>query len=294
MSDVVARPLAFIAALLLSLFSVVASSAQAQAPVPVQAAAPVDLNSATQAQLEGLKGIGPANAKKIIAGRPYQSVDELVGKGVPAKTVEAIRPMVTVGGAKPAGTTPVAKAPSPRPTPVGAAPASGPVDLNTASETSLESLPGVGPATAKAIIAGRPFANVDDLAKVKGIGPAKLAAMRAQVTVSSARTPPPPPAPLPPPRAPTGTTAPATTTATPKAPPAAARPSAATAKLAPGQRVNLNTATTSELEALPGIGPVKAQKIVAGRPYGKIEDVMKVSGIKQGIFQKIKDSITVQ
>ena len=45
---------------------------------------------------------------------------------------------------------------------------------------------------------------------------------------------------------------------------------------------------------LPGIGPVKAKAIVAGRPYAKPEDVMKVSGIKQGIFNKIKDAITVQ
>ena len=44
---------------------------------------------------------------------------------------------------------------------------------------------------------------------------------------------------------------------------------------------------------LPDIGPVKAQAIIDGRPYTKIEDVMKVKGIKQGIFNKIKDWITV-
>ena len=45
---------------------------------------------------------------------------------------------------------------------------------------------------------------------------------------------------------------------------------------------------------MPEIGPVKAQAIIDGRPYKKTEDVMKVKGIKQGTFNKIKDSITVE
>jgi len=57
--------------------------------------------------------------------------------------------------------------------------------------------------------------------------------------------------------------------------------------------VNLNTASKEELDKLPDIGPVKAQAIIDGRPYKKIEDVMKVKGIKKGIFEKIKDHITV-
>ena len=65
-------------------------------------------------------------------------------------------------------------------------------------------------------------------------------------------------------------------------------------KLAPGQKVNINTATKEQLDALPGIGPVKAQAIIDGRPYKKTEDIMKVKGIKQGEFNKIKDVITVE
>jgi DNA uptake protein ComE-like DNA-binding protein len=61
------------------------------------AAGLVDINSATQKELEGLKGVGPATAKKIIAGRPYKSVDELTKAGLNAKAVEALKPFVTVG-----------------------------------------------------------------------------------------------------------------------------------------------------------------------------------------------------
>ena len=65
------------------------------------------------------------------------------------------------------------------------------------------------------------------------------------------------------------------------------------AKLAPGQKVNLNKATKAQLEALPEIGPAKAQAIIDGRPYKKPEDIMKVKGIKEGTFKKIKDVIIV-
>jgi competence protein ComEA len=62
----------------------------------------------------------------------------------------------------------------------------GPVDVNRATADELDELPGVGPATAAAIITERtrngPFASVDDLDRVPGIGPAKLEALRDLVT----------------------------------------------------------------------------------------------------------------
>ena len=51
-------------------------------------------------------------------------------------------------------------------------------DLNTASQEDLESIPEVGPAIASRIIAGRPYKNVDELIKVKGIGKKKLGKIR--------------------------------------------------------------------------------------------------------------------
>lgn len=61
------------------------------------------------------------------------------------------------------------------------------VNINSADAAALESLPGVGPSTAQSIIAYRnangPFASVDDLKKVKGIGEAKFAAMKPFVSL---------------------------------------------------------------------------------------------------------------
>lgn len=59
----------------------------------------------------------------------------------------------------------------------------GRVDVNTASQRLLETLPGVGPVTAERIVAARPFDTVDDLARVAGIGPARLEALRPWVSV---------------------------------------------------------------------------------------------------------------
>ena len=60
---------------------------------------------------------------------------------------------------------------------------SGPVDLNKASIEKLETLPGIGPETAKAIVKGRPSQTIEDLGRVKGIGPATIEKIRERSTV---------------------------------------------------------------------------------------------------------------
>lgn len=64
-----------------------------------------------------------------------------------------------------------------------------------------------------------------------------------------------------------------------------------------GGLVNINTASVSELTTVTGIGESRAQAIIAYREanggFQTIEDIKKVDGIKDGLFAKIKDKITV-
>jgi competence protein ComEA len=58
-------------------------------------------------------------------------------------------------------------------------------------------------------------------------------------------------------------------------------------------RVNINTATIEELQALPGIGPAKARLIVANRPYQRVEDLAKLQGIGQRLATDLRPLIKV-
>jgi competence protein ComEA len=177
------------------------------------------------------------------------------------------------------------------------------VDVNSADLETLETLPGVGSATAKRIVSGRPFNSLSDLEKVKGLSKAKVDQLKDKVTFGPMASPKSSQA-----KSKTtsssnvgGASAEGGGTVTGAGSEHAAKSGSTSAasvdKLAPGQQLNINTASASELEKLPGIGPTKAQAIVDYRTqngnFKSIEDIEKVKGIKSGVFSKVKDYIKV-
>jgi competence protein ComEA len=208
--------------------------------------AKVDLNTASEKDLEDLPGVGAATAKKIIAGRPYSSVDDLSKAGLSARVISKIAPLAMVSGGSAAAAAPkAASAPKSSKAPeASSASASGPVDLNKASEKELEDLPGVGAATAKKIIAGRPYSSVDDLSKA-GISARVIAKIAPLATVSGGSAAASMPAPAPK----------ASTKSMP--PPAPSAPaSAPAAPSAPSKPAPASSASQSASQGSPGPGMV--------------------------------------
>jgi competence protein ComEA len=79
--------------------------------------------------------------------------------------------------------------------------------------------------------------------------------------------------------------------------PPPAPPGGAGTGAAPGGLVNLNTATVAELDTLPGVGPVLAQRIVDHRNrtggFKSVEELRKVEGVGDARFEQLKDLVTV-
>ena len=142
----------------------------------------------------------------------------------------------------------------------------GGVDINTATASQLDALPGIGPSKAQAIITYRSengaFSSVDELDNVPGIGAATLRGLRDQVTLGEGA-------------------APAAATA---APAAQAQATTGVQLSTPaGDVVNINSATAAELQSLPGVGATKAAAIVDDRlnngPYASCDALTRVMGI---------------
>src|SRR5262249_11495585 len=110
------KAIAVVFALLLSRAVFAQSNA---APSFARQVSKVDLNTATEKELDQLPGIDPTTAKKIIAGRPYSSVADLGRAGVSKRQVAQITPLVSVSSLSAGSanrTEPLAPAPAPRET----------------------------------------------------------------------------------------------------------------------------------------------------------------------------------
>lgn len=57
--------------------------------------------------------------------------------------------------------------------------------------------------------------------------------------------------------------------------------------------INLNTASVANLDTLPGVGPATANKIIAGRPYQNISELVSKKIVNASVYEKIKDKISV-
>jgi competence protein ComEA len=147
------------------------------------------------------------------------------------------------------------------------------VNVNTAGQKELESLPGIGPSKATAIIeyrnANGPFASCAKLDDVPGIGPATLANITPMCEVGDGQT---------------------------AAPADSSGGAPAASSGGGGSRVNVNTASASELTRLPGIGASKAAAIVQYRtdngPFGSCSDLQRVTGVGAATVAAIADQCT--
>jgi competence protein ComEA len=199
----------------------------------------LNLNTATEEELVAVKGIGEATAKKIIAARPLKSVNDLKELGVSEADVEKLAAFVEV---KPAGRIGMREEHT------------GKVDLNTATEAELIEVKGIGPVTAKKIIAARPLKSVNDL-KELGLSDTEVEKLADLVTVRSRG----------------GTRD----------------------EAAPDHEVDLNAATLEQLVALPAVDEIYAKKILAGRPYKNVSDLSR-AGIPEFTIKKIAPLVTVE
>lgn len=155
-----------------------------------------------------------------------------------------------------------------RATPSPSAASAGLVDLNTATAAQLETLPGIGKATAQNILQYRekngPFASVDDLQKVKGIGPKLMEKIRPLVTVGGSTS---------------------------------ARPTPPASDSGP-EPVNLNFADVETLARESGLPFDQARLVVVDRhqrgPFRALAELRRVKGLKAADRKQLEGAVTVR
>ncbi len=154
------------------------------------------------------------------------------------------------------------------------------LDPNRASEIQLDRLPGVGPSLARSIVEFRetqgPFGQASDLLAVRGLGPASLTRITPLLDFSrrvSRRRP---------------STAPSRS---------GDRRGARGSTRPPG-KLALNSASAAELESIPGIGPVTAQRILEIRKlrgrFDTLDDLLEVPGIGPKTLLNLREHLRVR
>jgi DNA uptake protein ComE-like DNA-binding protein len=150
----------------------------------------------------------------------------------------------------------------------------GKLDLNTADFKALEAVPVIGSDGARAIVAARPFATINDLDRLKDFSAERLEQIRAKVMVAAPQV------------------ANARSGAFPRADPSG-REQTQTQRDAEKRKVDVNTADLKTLEAIPAIGPDVARAIVAARPFASLDELNRVKGLSAERLEHIRNELTV-
>ncbi len=209
------------------------------------------------------KKTAAAQAKKIKTSYPKPAPKTVLSSYTPLKKVSS-----TPTQPKPEPVKEITTATTSTPLPVDT---KGKIDINNASFEELQKLPRIGPVKSKSIIDYRNshngFKNVADLENVSGIGPKTMASLRPLIYCGNYG----------------GTTSNTSDT------------SAAITNVK--EKININTASQTELETIPKIGPKTAQNIINYRnefgSFKSYEDILNVPRIGEKTLEAIKPYITL-
>jgi competence protein ComEA len=162
-----------------------------------------------------------------------------------------------------------------RPAPIAREDWISPIDLNQAQRADLRTIPGIGEKLADRIVAHRdangPFASLDELRRVSGIGPATLTRLRPHLRIDRQ---------------------PIVRGARPDG-----KGSPVGRKVLPASKVDLNRATAEQLRTLPNIGPTLATRILDARrdkPFRAVDDLRRVKGVGAKTLEKLRPFVEVK